>query len=451
VSGKVYAWANSNGAEVAENMRFATQTPAPALQGKVVAALYANTVFLARTDADELFWWNATASGYVSGLAGREIVSIAAGGNSPLVVVVPLLEDLEVASPATIAGTPEVGSTLTGTPATFNATDGVTLSNQWLADGSEIASATGTTLVLTGAQLGKEITFRTTAVRGGETVPSTSAAVGPVTEPVPALEVDDPPTIAGTPKVGSTLTGTPATFNATDGVTLSNQWLADGAEIAGATGTTFVLTGAQLGKQITFRTTAVRGGEAVPSTSTPVGPVTTPVPDLAVAANPTIAGTPQVGSTLTGTPATFNATDGVTVTNEWLVNGEVIAGATGTTLALTSAHAGKTIAFRTTAVRGAETVSSTSAAVGPVAAPQVGPTPECLAAQAAAGAAQAALGGAQAKVVKAKAKLKKAKKAKKPAAKVKKLKAKLKKAKQAQKAASSALATASANVTAKCS
>ncbi|MDQ6527402.1 hypothetical protein RB608_27555 [Nocardioides sp. LHD-245] len=266
------------------------------------------------------------------------------------------------------------------------------------------------------------------------------------------LAVEDAPTIASSgdianPKVGDTLTGTPATFTVSEGVTLTNEWLADDAVVT--TGTELVLTGDHLGETITFRTTAVRGAESVPSVSEAVGPVA--LPDLEVANAPTIAGTPLVGSTLTGTPATFNATDGVTLGNQWLANGEVIVGANGTTLALSSAHEGKTITFRTTAVRGAETVPSTSAGVGPVTVPKVGPTPECLAAQAAAGAAQAALGGAQAKVTKAKAKLKKAKKAKKPAAKIKKLKKKLKKAKKAQKAAASASTTASANVTAKCS
>ncbi|MCR1781782.1 hypothetical protein KVF89_04470 [Nocardioides carbamazepini] len=189
------------------------------------------------------------------------------------------------------------------------------------------------------------------------------------------------------------------------------------------------------------------------------------VPPMEVVSAATIAsstgdlGNPKVGDTLTGTPATFNATEGVVLTNQWLANGIEIDGATELTLALSSAEVGKQITFRTTAVRGEESVSGTSSEVGPVAEPAVvippvpnpADTPACQAAQAAAGSAQVALTEATAKVKKAKTKLKKAKKAHKPAKKIKKLKKKLKKAKKAQKAASSASATASANVTAKCS
>ncbi|WP_436698458.1 hypothetical protein [Nocardioides sp. BYT-33-1] len=463
-SGAVYVWGYAGDAMPGWTAFPADQSGA---RGRVVEVASGSNQsgYLARTNTGDLVSWGSNDSiapdpasqaimtDLAEELSGPGVVRIANGYQTFRVIVGP--EVAEFVDTPSIAGTPEVGSTLTGTPATFSL-DGVTVANQWLADGAEIAGATATTFEPTSAQVGKSITFRSSTVHEGDTLEATSAAVGPVTEPVAALEVDAPPTIAGTPKVGSTLTGTPATFNATDGVTLSNQWLADGSEIASATGTTLVLTSAQLGKQITFRTTAVRGGETVPSTSAAVGPVTEPLPDLAVGDPPTIAGTPQVGSTLTGTPATFNATDGVVLSNQWLADGAEIDGATGTTFVLTSAHLGKSITFRTTAVRGGETVPSTSAAVGPVTEqvvvnpPVPGDTPECQAAKSGAVAAQAALGAAQAKATKAKTKLKKAKKAKKPA-KVKKLKAKLKKAKQAQKAAAAAAATANANVTTKCS
>ncbi|WGX94855.1 hypothetical protein [Nocardioides sp. L-11A] len=186
------------------------------------------------------------------------------------------------------------------------------------------------------------------------------------------------------------------------------------------------------------------------------------IPPLAVDADPTIASSgdlasPKVGDTLTGTPATFNATEGVTLTNQWLADGAEIEDATGTTFTLTSAQVDKDITFRTTAVRDPESIEATSDPVGPVKEPVVvtppipGPTPECLAANAAASAAQAALGASQAKVAKAKAKFKKAKKAHKPAKKVKKLKKKFKKAKKAQKAAAATSAIAASQATAACS
>jgi hypothetical protein len=80
------------------------------------------------------------------------------------------------------------------------------------------------------------------------------------------------PTVSGTPKVGQTLTATPATFTATPDSTTS-QWLANGAAIAGATGTTYTLTAAQVGKTITYSTTATRGTETATATSTPTAAV----------------------------------------------------------------------------------------------------------------------------------------------------------------------------------
>jgi hypothetical protein len=92
-----------------------------------------------------------------------------------------------------------------------------------------------------------------------------------------------------------------------------------------------------------------------------------PLPPVSVTAPAAISGTPQVGKTLTGAPATFAGEP--TVTNQWLANNEVIAGATGTTLTLTNDHLGDTITFRSTATRGSdEPVVSTSSPVGPVAA-----------------------------------------------------------------------------------
>lgn len=79
--------------------------------------------------------------------------------------------------------------------------------------------------------------------------------------------------VSGKAQVGKALTGTPATFApAPESVTY--QWLADGVPIPGATGTTFVPTAAQVGKQITFRTTAsaARYADGV-STSAPTAPV----------------------------------------------------------------------------------------------------------------------------------------------------------------------------------
>jgi hypothetical protein len=86
------------------------------------------------------------------------------------------------------------------------------------------------------------------------------------------------PVITGTPQVGQTLQLTPATFNVAADVT--TQWLANGAPIAGATGTSLPVTADLVGKTITVTQTATVGtgddAQTTTATSAAVGPVTIP-------------------------------------------------------------------------------------------------------------------------------------------------------------------------------
>jgi beta-xylosidase len=68
-----------------------------------------------------------------------------------------------------------------------------------------------------------------------------------------------PPTTLGRTVAGSTLTGTPGTWDK-DGLTFAYQWLRDGAPVAGATGQTFKLTSAEVGHRMSVRVTAARPG-----------------------------------------------------------------------------------------------------------------------------------------------------------------------------------------------
>ncbi len=126
------------------------------------------------------------------------------------------------------------------------------------------------------------------------------------------LAVNTAPSIAGTAEVGSTLTGTPATFTGSPDL-ITNRWFADDAPIEGTAGgaTTYTLTAAELGKNITFKSTATRGADApVVSTSASVGPVQPPpakIASVTAVAAPTrsygTAGTATVTVTNTGSRA----------------------------------------------------------------------------------------------------------------------------------------------------
>jgi len=96
-----------------------------------------------------------------------------------------------------ISGTATVGSTLTATPGTFSASP-TTVTSEWLADGTAIPGASGTTLTLTAAQLGKTITYKSTATKAGETTVSSTSAAVTVTNPPPP---PPPAPVASTTKV----------------------------------------------------------------------------------------------------------------------------------------------------------------------------------------------------------------------------------------------------------
>lgn len=128
---------------------------------------------------------------------------------------------------------------------------------------------------------------------------------------------------------------------------LKYQWLANGTAIAGATSSSFKLTQAEVGKQISVKATYTdNGGTIEQVTSTATGAVANinDVPKGAV----TIAGTVMHGQVLT-VAHTITDEDGIPTSGagamkfQWLANGQAIAGATGTTLALGDAHVGKTI------------------------------------------------------------------------------------------------------------
>ena len=85
----------------------------------------------------------------------------------------------------------------------------------------------------------------------------TSEATVAVT-PAPNRDATGAPTISGTPQVNQTLTADTSAISDADGlnnVSYNYQWLADGSDINGATGSTLHLTSNQLGQTIQIRIT----------------------------------------------------------------------------------------------------------------------------------------------------------------------------------------------------
>jgi Ca2+-binding RTX toxin-like protein len=248
----------------------------------------------------------------------------------------------------TVSGTVTQGQTLTATN-TLADVDGLgTVSYQWKAGGSAITGATGNTLRLSEAQVGKTITVSASYTDGHGTAESVSSSASTA-----VLNVNDVPTgsvtVAGTAKQGQTLTAT-NTLADVDGLgAVSYQWKAGGVAIAGATASTLVLSEAQVGKTITVSTSYTDGhGTAESVNSAPTNTVMTNG-NNSPTGNVMIAGMPVAKQTLTASNS-LSDIDGMGVVGyQWQTSSDTggswinVTGATASTLVLTDAMVGRLV------------------------------------------------------------------------------------------------------------
>jgi hypothetical protein len=256
----------------------------------------------------------------------------------------------------TISGTVKAGYRLTAAPGTWGPAP-VTLSFQWLRSGSAIAGATASTYVLTQADAGRQISVRVT---GKKTAYSTLSKTSALTAIVGGgkFTATPVPKISGTAKVGYRLTAVPGTWSPGP-VTLRYQWYRSGVAISGATGSTYLLGAADLGKRMTARVTGSRAGfTSVAKLSAATAAV---VRGTLTAPTPKVTGTARVGYRLTASPGTWGPSP-VTLRYQWLRNGVAVSGATYSTYVVNKADRGRRLSVRVTGSKaGYTTVSRTSA------------------------------------------------------------------------------------------
>ena len=351
-------------------------TGAPTISGTVQVgeALTADTSGIADedglTNASLAYQWQAD-GGDISGATGStytlavddesKVISVKvsfsddAGNAETLTSAVTDAVDAKPNTPATgeptINGTAQVGETLTADVSAIADDDGldnVSFSYQWLADGADISGAANENYTLTHSDEDKAIsvTVSFTDDAGNEGT-LTSAATGAV-----AAKANSPatgaPAIAGTAQVGETLTADTSGIADDDGLdkaSLSYQWLADGADLPGATGSTYSLADADIGKAISVKVsfTDDRGHqETLTSAQTAaVAAANTPATGA-----PAISGTPQVGKTLTADTLGIADEDGLSnaaFVYQWLADDVEIASATSSAYTLAAADEGRTI------------------------------------------------------------------------------------------------------------
>ena len=181
-------------------------------------------------------------------------------GTTDAVAAAPMPNSPATGAP-TISGTAQVGETLEADMSGVTDADGLedmSFTYQWLADDSEIAGATGSTYTLADTDEGKaikvEVSF--TDDSGNKETLTSGATDAVAAAPTPNSPATGLPSVSGTAQVGETLTADTSGIADADGigsVQYEYQWLADDAEIAGATGLTYTLTDSEESKAITVQ------------------------------------------------------------------------------------------------------------------------------------------------------------------------------------------------------
>ena len=161
----------------------------------------------------------------------------------------------------TISGTPQVGQTLTATTSGITDSDGlddVSYRYQWIAGGSDIDGATGSSYLLTSSDQGQTIQVKVNFTDDADNQESLTSAETLAVAAKPNTAATGEPTISGTPQVEQTLTADTSAISDGDGlsnVSYQYQWLRDGADIAGQTNSTYRLVSADQDKTIKVRVT----------------------------------------------------------------------------------------------------------------------------------------------------------------------------------------------------
>lgn len=323
------------------------------LDGSPVAGATTSAQVPVQADVGHELTCEATATNAVGdGVASSPPVTVEAG--------VPFLS----AAPQ-VTGTPIAGQTLTATAGSW--TNGpVSYTYEWLRDGialpgaTEVTAATQATYAVEAADAGHEIAVRVVAGNAkGAGAPATSTArriaAVPASTAVPGVQ--------GTAAVGSTLTATTGQWTA-EPTSFARQWLRDGAPVAGATGTTYVPTIADEGRQITVEVLASTiAGPSPPARSGAVG---VPLPGAPVSLErPVVSGPGLVGEALSCAQGAWSGERISSYAYRWLRSGDPIPGATTASYTLAEGDVGRGIGCEVTATNPGGSTAAQSGAVSP--------------------------------------------------------------------------------------
>lgn len=234
------------------------------------------------------------------------------------------------------------GDQITATPAHWIPSDISTPTFQWLRNGKAIPGAKTDTYTVMPADHGSSISvMETREAAGFQTGTRESEAVEVA---LPSLAAIARSSISGAGKVGATLTATDAVFEPQQ-EDISRVWLRDGAQIPGATGSTYRVTTADAGRSISVRTRGTKPGATD-------GVSTSAAIRIAIlnTKRPTISGTTKVGKRLKikSKGSWYGA---ASYSYQWYRGSSRISGATKSTYKLTKKDRKKRLSVRVSAKR----------------------------------------------------------------------------------------------------
>jgi hypothetical protein len=180
-----------------------------------------------------------------------------------------------------------------------------------------------------------------------------------------------PPVISGTAERGETLTSTTGTWTGTGTITFAYQWTRNGADISGATSSTYTLVADDDNADMVCKITATDDEGSRVKKSNILGPVLG-IPTALV--DPVASGTPEVDEVLSVTDGTWQGLQPITITYQWRRDTVDISGATSNTYTLVSADLNALVDCMVTATNSIRSTSVDSNDLGPIEAAPVVPS-----------------------------------------------------------------------------
>ena len=265
--------------------------------------------------------------------------------------VQPVPNNLAIGQPV-ITGTPQVGETLSVDTSGISDLDGLqnaTFTYRWIAGGSDIEGATGSSYTIAEEDEGLTIQVRVSFTDDAGTKETLTSAATEAVQAVPNNPATGQPVITGTPQVGETLTVDTSGISDLDGLqnaTFTYRWIAGGSDIEGEPGSSYTIAAEDGGLVIQVWVSFTDDG-GNPETRTSAGTeAVQPLPNTPATGTPIITGTARVGETLTADTSGISDAEGVdnaVFAHRWIAGGADIEGATGSSYTIAAEDEGLVI------------------------------------------------------------------------------------------------------------